>query len=201
MHYFLFTALYPSNFKRKTDMNPIYTTFHVPDMRLSDNCAQQLDLENLRKLAGVGKLNDEFSGLTSKIANPLIAEEIKRQKEEQSREATRVAAAGVIRVLEDADKSIEQMRITLARVRQQELALKSTIRMTAILTEYGNATSDYTHLYMHLNGQSVTVAELDQSALEKAKASVAEKLKDQKPAPVAKKAPAKKAVAKPVIVK
>ena len=182
-------------------MNPIYTTFHVPDMRLSDNCAQQLDLENLRKLAGVGKLNDEFSGLTSKIANPLIAEEIKRQKEEQSREATRVAAAGVIRVLEDADKSIEQMRITLARVRQQELALKSTIRMTAILTEYGNATSDYTHLYMHLNGQSVTVAELDQSALEKAKASVAEKLKDQKPAPVAKKAPAKKAVAKPVIVK
>ncbi len=148
-------------------------------------------LAALQKLANAGEVNDEFSALTVNINNKAIVEEIKLQKAEMAREATRAAATTVIKTLEQANKKIEVYRQQLAEARRLETTIKAAISNIAMLVEYGNITSDYTHLHSCLISGRFNEAALDTNALNAAKAVVAEKLKVAKPAAVAKKTAAK----------
>lgn len=145
----------------------------------------------LQKLANAGGVTDEFSALTENINNKAIVEEIKLQKAEMAREATRAAATTVIKTLELANKRIEENRFQLAKTRRLETAIKAAISNTAMLTEYGNLTSDYTHLHRYLISGNINTTSLDTNIVKTANAIVAEKLKVAKPAVVAKKTAAK----------
>ena len=160
--------------------------------RLNSSSSTDNDsLAALQKLANAGGVTDEFSALTENISNKAIVEEIKLQKAEMAREATRAAATTVIKTLELANKRIEAYRQQLAEVRRLEVTIKGTISNTAMLTEYGNLTSDYTHLHCYLINGNVNSTSLDASVVKAANAIVAEKLKVAKPAVVAKKTAAK----------
>lgn len=148
-------------------------------------------LAALQKLANAGGVTDEFSALTENISNKAIVEEIKLQKAEMAREATRAAATTVIKTLEQANKKIEAYRQQLAEVRRLEATIKGAISNTAMLTEYGNLTSDYTHLHCYLISGNINTTSLDTNIVKTANAIVAEKLKVAKPAAVAKKTAAK----------
>lgn len=160
--------------------------------RLNSSSSTDNDsLAALQKLANAGGVTDEFSALTENISNKAIVEEIKLQKAEMAREATRAAATTVIKTLEQANKKIEAYRQQLAEVRRLEATIKGAISNTAMLIEYGNITSDYTHLHCYLISGNVNSTSLDASVVKAANATVAEKLKVAKPAAVAKKTAAK----------
>lgn len=118
-------------------------------------------VESIMKLAGVNKLNDEFSGLEGfmdDLDTSGIAEVLQRRRAKELEQAKEEAADAILVQLRFGKEKIEQLRTQLQQLRIQEVRTKKAIEDIAVAIAYGHETRNYVPLAV-INTAGSAVAE------------------------------------------